>query len=147
MPKGIPNETISSRTDILDALSPYITSGPTGLTVRIGTNNIVMKREGRTFEAERDTRIDTLIDAAVELTGPLTEAEVLEALKKYDIIQISFTNENVQMKLGKRVLLTSLDCSLAHLVSVAENLTQPTEKFKPVIGAGGKEVAPGELRT
>lgn len=146
MPRGIPNETASSRTDILDALAPYITSGPSGLTVRIGTNSIVMKREGRSFEADRKSSIDSLIDAAVEMTGPLTEEEVREALKPYGSIQISFTSENVEMKIGKRTLLTSLDSPISHVITVAQNLMQPLEKFRPVLGAGNKEVAHGDIR-
>jgi len=147
MPKGIPNEKAASRTEILDALAPYITSGPTGLIVRIGTKKISLKREGRSFEADRDASVDSLIDAAVELTGPLTEVEVRDAMQPFGSIQLVFTEDHVDMKLGKRVLRNSLDCSLSHIVRTATELSMPTEKFRPVIGEGGKEVAPGEIRT
>lgn len=137
----------ASRTEILDALAPYITSGPSGLIVRIGTKSISMKREGRNFEAPRNAPIDNLIDAAVELTGPLTEEEIRDAMQPYGSVHLIFTEDNVTLQNGKRKLLCSLDCSLAHVLQQAIELTAPRERFRPVLGAGGIEAAPGEIRT
>lgn len=142
------NVPAASRAQILEALSPYIGGGSSDLSVRIGTSEIVLQREGRKFKAPRNASLDTLIDAAVELTGPLVEMEIDKALGEFKQkgLRYSITDEHVKMEFGKRTNLASIDCSLAHLVSTAVEMTSPREKFRPVTGEGNRIAAPGEIQ-
>lgn len=135
-----------SRTAILDALAPHIMPGPAGLTVIIGVSKITMKRESRKLEFARNADIDTLIDAAVELTGPLTEEEIKKILAQFKDIEYKFVDDHVVMTLNKRSLISHMEVPLSHILAQAIELTGPRERFRPVTGEGGKQVAPGEIQ-
>jgi hypothetical protein len=81
----------ASSSEIMQALAPYFTSGPSGLGVHIGTDEIVLRREQRIFRAPRSTRVDDLIDAAVGMSGPLTEEDAIKIIKPYEA-KASHTN-------------------------------------------------------
>lgn len=136
-PKIEGNDQPASRTEILEALNPYITNGPSGLKAVIGTSKIILTREGRKHEFNRDAAIDTLIDAAVELTGPLTEKEVLALMAEFPNIEVKVTDSHVILKYGKIVTMAVLDVPLAHIRSVALELMSPKERLPQVLGAGG----------
>lgn len=129
-----------SRTEILEAISPYITGGPSGLKAVIGTSKITLTREGRKQEFPRNVSVDTLIDASVELTGPLTEDEVMEVAKEFPQVQTKVSDDQIVMQCGKVIVTSSLEATVSHIRSVALNLVAPKEKLPPVLGAGGKPV-------
>lgn len=130
----------ASRTEILEAISPYTTSGPSGLKAVIGTSKITLTREGRRQEFPRSVAVDTLIDASVELTGPLTEEEVMEVAKEFPQVQTKVADDQIVMQCGKVIVTSSLEAPVSHIRSVALNLIAPKEKLPPVLGAGGKPV-------
>lgn len=141
----------SSSTEITQALTPYLSSGPSGLAVRIGRKEISLKREQRVFTAPRNVKIDDLIEAAVDLTGPLTQEEAETIFEPYSRKGIAmriegdtafFTRDahNAQFKthdgkvkivpMRKRVVRTSLDVPMAHLISVLDEMTGGGEMFE-----------------
>jgi hypothetical protein len=141
----------ASNAEIMQALSPYITSGPSGLAVRIGTTEISLRREQRRFTAPRNTDLDTLIEAAVDMSGPLTPEEAEKLIKPYEDRGISMkiegdmvyltrkphiasirTGENKikQIPMKARTVSSSLDVPMAHITNVLNELVQGGEVFE-----------------
>lgn len=141
----------ASATEIMQALSPYITTGHGSLAVRIGTNDIVLKREQRNFKAPRNTTVDKLVDAAVNMSGPLSPEETEGLFKPYeskgitmkiDTDMVYFTAKpcvtpirthdgkikNVAFK--ERTVSSSLDVPMAHIINVLNELTMGGDVFE-----------------
>jgi hypothetical protein len=141
----------ASSSEIMQALTPCLTSGPSGLAVRISTNEITLRREQRKFSAPRNVAIDTLVDEAVNMSGPLTEDEATLIYEPYKEKGITmkiqgdtayFTRKAHTAKIatndGKvkgvsmrdRTVSSSLDVPMAHITQVLNELLQGGEVFE-----------------
>lgn len=155
-PAKISNIPPASRSEILDALGAYISDGPSGLKAVIGTSKITLTREGRKQEFPRNAAIDSLIDAAVELTGPLTPQELESVVKNYTDRQIAmridgntalFTRaahvetfmgpkdkggkqDMRQVRMRERTISASLDAPLSHIVRILDEMAMGGEIFE-----------------
>lgn len=145
------NTQPASSSEIMQAVSPYLTTGPSGLNVRIGTKEITLRREQRKVVLPRDTSIDALVENAVELSGPLTPDEVAQLFEpsqnkgltmkiEGDTLYLTRRSHIAKVRTGEgkireihmkdRTVSSSLDVPMAHVTSIINDLVQGGEIFE-----------------